>query len=608
MQNFLILPANESIKGIINLSAIVNGFAGSPELDLAINIDSLAYKNETYGSFVSSAYYKDKLLTTEVKFSNGDMQSDKSKLVFKSTIPIDFALTQGGDLLDDQSIIISLKAEEFELSPFASAFDELTQIKGKLNADLNATGTLQNLNTTGYLNVNYASFVLGLNRLKYYAGFQLNFAGNRVDISNLYVSNSDDLLDGGTIKGNGYLVHKNFSPSEIEISVNGLLKLLSKNSRAANPTFYGDLAVETQEDMVYKFNRSQNYLSANLMLKKGANITYSPTSSAFTNETDKFVYQFKTAADSLYNKEIDSLIFISESVSKEIRASSRAPFDLDIKINVEDEVKMVFILSKEFNQDLTAYLGGNFEYVVEKNNPIAKGELVLLDGSKLNFIKTFQAEGSVKFLSELDNPYLDVTATYQNYYNPDTLGASSSEYEVQVRIKIEGPVKNLSTSFIENEDNVSVYKRDNRSGQFELDATKDASDAMFFIILGKFPEDATTQETNLVASTAASLAGSLLSSFLNERLGDIVRSVQVRQVGAETKFSLVGKVGDFRYEIGGSSQIFQDFSRANVKIEWPVVPITPLLILRLERREPVFVSRTYSEMINELGFKYSFEF
>ena len=124
---------------------------------------------------------------------------------------------------------------------------------------------------------------------------------------------------------------------------------------------------------------------------------------------------------------------------------------------------------------------------------------------------------------------------------------------------------------------MSVYKRDSRSGQFELDATKDASDAMFFIILGKFPEDATTQETNLVASTAASLAGSLLSSFLNERLG-------------------------------GSSQIFQDFSRANVKIEWPVVPITPLLILRLERREPVFVSRTYSEMINELGFKYSFEF
>ncbi|MBT8387276.1 MAG: hypothetical protein KJO12_07670, partial [Ignavibacteria bacterium] len=85
-------------------------------------------------------------------------------------------------------------------------------------------------------------------------------------------------------------------------------------------------------------------------------------------------------------------------------------------------------------------------------------------------------------------------------------------------------------------------------------------------------------------------------------------SVQVRQVGTETKFSLIGKVENVRYEIGGTSQIFQDFSRANVKIEWPVVPITPRLILRLERREPVFESSTYSEMINEFGVKYSFEF
>jgi len=129
-----------------------------------------------------------------------------------------------------------------------------------------------------------------------------------------------------------------------------------------------------------------------------------------------------------------------------------------------------------------------------------------------------------------------------------------------------------------------------------------------FIIVGKFTEDASVQETNFAVSTAASLAGSIVGGFLNDKLGDYVRSVQVRQVGTETKFSLIGKAGDFRYEIGGSSQIFQDFSRANVKIEWPVIPITPRLILHLERKESVFVSSTYSEMINELGVKYSFEF
>jgi hypothetical protein len=65
-------------------------------------------------------------------------------------------------------------------------------------------------------------------------------------------------------------------------------------------------------------------------------------------------------------------------------------------------------------------------------------------------------------------------------------------------------------------------------------------------------------------------------------------------------------VGDFRYEIGGTSQVFQDLSRANIKIEYPF--IFTRLILRLERREPTFQSTTYSEMINELGLKYSFTF
>jgi hypothetical protein len=312
------------------------------------------------------------------------------------------------------------------------------------------------------------------------------------------------------------------------------------------------------------------------------------------------------AEEELVDKEIDSLIVISESKRDELDAASKIPFDLDLKIQVENEAKMVFVLSREFKQNLTAYLGGEFEYSIIDNVPKARGELQLLDGSKLDFIKTFQARGLVKFLDEIDNPYLDVSSTYQSYYNPDTLITGGNEYEVQVKINLEGPVKSLNTNFIRDERNVEVYKRRINFGQFELDATKTASDAMFFIIVGKFPEDASLQETNVAVSTAASLAGSIVGGYLNERLGDFVRSVNVQQVGTKTKFSLIGKVGDVRYEIGGTSQVFQDLSRANIRIEYPF--IFTRLILRLERREPTFQSATYGEMINELGLKYSFTF
>ncbi len=605
---FLGLHPNESFHGLINLSAQLNGVAGFPELNLELKIDSLAYKNQPHGSLVCSIGYANQRLNADIELVKGVLQNDKPNLIISGNIPIDLALKRGGTLLTDKDVFLSLKAEELDLAPFGSIVSEIHQLQGKFNAELRATGTVENLNTYGFIQIADASFVLQANRLKYYTGLDLKFDDDRVELSNLFIKNSDETIDGGMLTGRGYLTHRNFLPSEVDISLNGTLKLLSRSSRSANPSFFGNLVIETRNDLVYKLDKNQNHLTADLILKKGANVTFSPTTSAFNNETDKFIYHFKSEVDSLGDKEIDSLIVISESVSKELKAASKTPFDIDIKIEVEDEAKMEFVLSREFNQSLTAYLGGNFEYTVVNNEAVAQGELVLLEGSKLDFIKTFQAEGSIRFLGELDNPYLDVVGTYQNYYNADTSLTGVNEYEVQVRIKLEGPVKSLNTNFIEDDNNIEIYKRPTNRGQFELDATKDVSDAMMFIIVGKFTEDASVQETNFAVSTAASLAGSIIGGFLNDKLGDYVRSVQVRQVGTETKFSLIGKAGNFRYEIGGTSQIFQDFSRANVKIEWPVIPITPRLILRLERKEPVFESSTYSEMINELGVKYSFEF
>jgi len=82
--------------------------------------------------------------------------------------------------------------------------------------------------------------------------------------------------------------------------------------------------------------------------------------------------------------------------------------------------------------------------------------------------------------------------------------------------------------------------------------------------------------------------------------------VQLRQVGSSTIISLVGRAGDFRYEIGTSTDVYQDLSRANVKIQYPV---TKNLFLRVERKESINRESTYTnEMINEVGIKYLFEF
>lgn len=603
--NLLDFPPDRAFGGELNLGFIMSGTADSPVIKLNYNIDSVRVQNLYLGSIASTIEYSNKLLDVDLRFlETKDFQS-RRWLGFSGNIPIDLSFYSQERFIKGETIDLTFFADNFDFRFLTGLVPGVTNLKGFLNGDVKFSGSYEDLQSKGEFSIGNTSFILKVNNLTYLLDANFKFDNDKIILSNLRLRNESNIKDGGVITAGGEIIHQNFKIEKIDISAAGDLKLLDDRSKAVNPSFFGDVAIKTRKDITFISTDERSYLTADLILKNGASITYSPAQSAFSNENDKFIYIFESAEDrDMRKKQIDSLIQISQKKKEDL--AKKIPFDLDLKIEVENEAKMVFVLSREFKQNLTAYLGGNFEYSVINNVPVARGELTLLDGSKLDFIKTFQAEGNVKFLDELDNPYVNVTANYESYYSPDTLRTGANEYDVQVRIKLEGPAKSLTSSFLQDESNIEVYKKRRNYNQYELDPSKTSSDAMFFIIVNKFPEDATLQESNLAVSTAASLAGSIVGNVLNERLGDVVRSVNVQQVGTETKVSLIGKVEEFRYEIGGTSQVFQDLSRANVKIERPI--IFPNLIIRFDRREPSYQSATFSEMIDELGLKYSFIF
>ena len=254
---------------------------------------------------------------------------------------------------------------------------------------------------------------------------------------------------------------------------------------------------------------------------------------------------------------------------------------------------------------MTAILGGNFEYEHTGGNTIARGELNLLQGSQLQFFKSFEAAGTIKFENDIANPYLDVTASYKDFYYPADSSSSGSEIPIAVKIKLKGLLSELNKNFINDKENIAVYSTNYNIDNDLPDPNRDASDAVMFILTGNFTDGVSQQDRNAAASTATSLAGSLFSGLLNKQFGDYVRSLQLRQVGATTKFSLMGKAGNFRYEIGGSTDVFQDLSQASVKIEYPFYKN---FVIRIERKEAISQTTVASEMINELGLKYRFEF
>lgn len=606
-KNLLGLSSERSFDGELNLDFTMTGTSENPVMNLSYSVDSIKVQNYNLGKIESAVHYSDKLLNVGLNFLEANNVQPKRSLGIEGSLPIDLSFYSQDRIASDEVIDITLFADNFDLR-FAGGFlPGVKNLRGAMNGNVSFKGPYSDITNSGDLSIFNTSFVLTAVNLTYLLDANLKFENTKIVLTDLRLSNERNIKDGGTMTASGEIIHQNFNVESINLSASGALKLLDERSRSANPAIYGDIRIKTRKEIVYTSLENHSYLNADLILTKGANITYSPTQSAFSNENDKFTYVFLSPLDEdLVKKEIDSLILVSELKKEELQSEFKTPFDLNLKIEVENEAKVVFVLSREFKQNLTAYLGGNFEYSLVNDVPLTRGELVLLDGSKLDFIKTFQAEGNLKFLDELDNPYVNVKATYESFYSPDTLRTGANEYDVQIIIKLEGPAKNITTNFLQNESSIEVYKSKRNAGQFELDASKTASDAMFFIIVNKFPEDASLQESNFAASTAASLAGSIVGTVLNEKLGDVVRSVNVQQVGTETKISLIGKVADFRYEIGGTSQVFQDFSRANVKIEHPL--FFPNLIIRFDRKEPPYQSSTYSEMINELGLKYSFVF
>jgi hypothetical protein len=606
-ENLLGLPAERSFDGELNLEFLLTGTANDPQVLLSYAIDSIKIQNYYLGSVKSAVNYNDKMLNGDFSFYETETSKPRRSLGIEGTVPIDLSFNAEERFSSNDLIDITFFADKFDLRFAAGFVPGIKNIKGLMNGEINFKGPYSDIKNTGNLSIDNSSFIFEAVNLTYLLDAQLKFENNKIIISNLNLSNEKNLKDGGTMTVTGEYVHKNFVSESINIQALGSLKLFDDRSRAANPALYGNIAIKTREPIVFSSSESRSSLNADLILKDGASITYSPTQSAFSNENDKFTYIFiSELSEDLQKKEIDSLIQVSELRKTELEPEVDIPFNLNLKLEVEKEAKVVFVISREFKQNLTAYLGGNIEYSIVNDIPFAKGELRLLDGSKLDFIKTFRAEGNIRFLDEIDNPYVNVIATYESFYSPDTVRTGTNEWDVQIRIKLEGPAENITTKFLQDESSIEVYKSRRNANQFELDVTKTSSDAMFFIIVNKFPEDASLQESNFAASTAASLAGSIVGTVLNEKLGDVVRSVNVQQVGSETVFSLIGKVGNFRYEIGGTSQVFQDLSRANVKIEHPLY--FPNLIIRFDRKEPSYQSSTYSEMINELGLKYSFVF
>lgn len=591
----------------INLKGLVTGNFSDPKFSITASAQKMKYDESKFGSLLAVSKYDSNKLNIDVRFLDSTLNNESPSMLITGYIPLNLT-NKDSAAKSNSKIELTIQSDEFDLSSLKNIVPYVQFQKGKLETDVYISGTISKPIAIGYFSINNATFKVTNNNLDYDLSTKIWIDDEDISIESITLKNVLGTSQGGSLRGEGFVKLNEFKLDSTFIKVNGDLKILDKISKTSGLLAYGDLVVQTRGDIIYSAKRGRSYVNLPIDVTV-ADITVPLGKSAYSSSSG-FIYKY-LEGDKNVDKiisELDSLIQSTnnnDSIKNIETGVARFDYTVDIKLKTEAEVAV--ILSKELDQNLVAIMGGNFFLESINGKTKSGGELKLLEGSSLSFIKSFSADGNVKF-DKLTDPIIDITATYKDYYVPPTATNGSTEQEVAVKIKLKGPLSELDKNFIRDENNIGVYMGRQAITEDKKDPTKNATDAMYFLIIGKFPGDDNNQnDRNIVASTTTSLAGSLIGEVLNQYFDNYVTGFQLRQTATDTKFSLLGKVWKIKYQIGGSTEVLQDLSRANVKMEYPV---TERLQLRFERKESENqqTSSINNPLFFEGGFKYNFEF
>ncbi len=595
------------------LNAVLKGNLQEPEFNSYFSLNNIRFDRLKLGNIECELNYKNSVSNVSLVFLDTLLNVQKPYITVTGVVPQYLGIDDYYAADSDDQMNIQIKADNFNLLNLGNIVPTVSNQRGIFQSNINISGYLDEPSINGFVQINKGRFRSTLNNLDYLIDIKLLFKESQITIDKLSLANSANAKYKGTITGSG-LLDFDFDNPAIELVLAGDLTLLSEQSRSVSPNAYGDLYVASDRPWRYSYNNNRSYFDGDFIIK-AADITFIPARSGYT-VSDDIIYNIKIDSSKIDRQRI-KFEKLAKNIDENLSADQNRLFDnfsFDANLRIENSAKLVFLLSRTLNQRLTVEVEGGLNYSTVDDEPVAQGEFTLLSGSKLDFFKSLDAEGTIRFESDITDPFIDVVATYQaDYYYPGT----NEAVPTAVKIKIESTAQNLDKYLNESKDNVKVYSGTRNIENNSPDNRYEATDAITFILVGKFPSDLSTGEKSTLTETfaldaAGSVLGNALTSVLNSQVGDLVNDVRFSSSGDQTKVSVSGRIEDFRYSIGGTSSEGKDlsdisFADVDVKIEYPV---TSKLMLRLERKNPIIqkTSSSNEQKINEFGLKYLFVF
>ncbi len=593
----------KNFSGTINLTGKLTGQTSSPKLDLNLQCERFSFSGKEFGNIsLNESYEKG---TSNISLLLKD-NSEVEHLSLTGNLPYSI-LGEENKLPKEMNLVVN--AKDFDLSAVASFIPALANEKGKLNSSIVISRNLSNPLLNGYVKISHAKFKVINTGIDYELGSDIKLDSNLISINRMFVRAGKSSKLKGRINFSGSFLFDRYKFKKFSVFADGNLPLLDERSKYVSPNFYGNLNIGTKGKLKIVYKGDRAVLTGDLIIKQG-DITITNENSTTAVDVSNINYVYKVDSTGINQTELFLKNYLAEKFNDKVNDNTKKGLlDYDMNLSIENRATLTFIFSKAVNQKLYVVTNGSLSISDIKGNQSVQGTFNLLPGSRMEFFKTFDATGYVRFEGDLANPYFNIEAVYEGNYTPPATTTTETEKLVAVKIKLDGSLKELAKKIATDKSNISVYVGKKNIDNNVSDPQLSASDAFSFILTGKFSRDLTSNEkyqlSNELTSTATSMLGSVMAGFINAQVGDFINDIQVRQSYYQTKVTLKGRVGGFYYSVGGSQQVFQDLSTATWRLEYF---FNKNLSFRVERREPLTGYFSNTQMTDEIAIKYKVTF
>jgi translocation-and-assembly-module (TAM) inner membrane subunit TamB-like protein len=627
-RNPVLLRPDQGFRGRASAKLHLAGSTSSPVITFDASSDSIFYRQTRIGSVGAGIRYQDSIATLDLTVKRSPRDSVPS-LSVKGTLPVNLAFSGVKERFPDEPQHIQVLSKGFDLSVLDPLHSEFQDVRGMLYADISVAGTPRDPEYTGSIKLSDVEFTFAPNNVPYALSANFEATRNKIVVKSLVVRSLLGTVAPGEAQVTGSLSIKNYQIDSLDLIAMGQFLLMSEATKKTRAAIYGILPTETGPEGLHLVGTiSHPYLSGNLYLQ-GANLTSPPTyetegsSSQLSlnyivvDDTSKQVAQPARTSKFYAGNEIKPVVNrTAEDRTVKTTFLDRLRYNVSIETRGNNAIKMIFTPST--NEELYAELEGKVSLVNNRGYASLTGEITVSPNSYYNFFKRFDASGKLKFVGQWDNPELEIEATYVGYRTDPA--HDSLQQKVIVQLNITGT---------RNEPKLAMSMKVQLSpGEEPVDWTTEArggdvqSDAISFILTGRFRDDLSSKERGDIATTVGSTAGSgftvgllsgVLSDFLRQEF-PFIRSAELNyeggNVGQGANVRLSGEAFKGYWQVGG--KILNDIGNANVSYSMSLGDVLKAssihnLFLEIQRRVEGDLSEE-RKLTNEARLFYRFSF